>query len=87
MRAVSVVLPIALLKARLHCFATPVMEEAAHTMSKAYETAHLSKHYCKASLDMHLVDSENWIWSLDFLEEAVEGAMIAGATPHHCRIS
>jgi hypothetical protein len=87
MQAVSAARPIALLKLLYHCFEMPVMEEAAHTISKSYETAHLSKHYWRGSLDMHLPGSGNLIWSQGFLGEAVEGVKIAGATPHHCRIS
>lgn len=36
---------------------------------------------------MYLIDSGNWIWILDFLEEAVEEVMTAGARLHRCRRS
>lgn len=84
---VSVVHRIVLQMVQLHCFATPGMEEADHTLSVAFETVGLLKLNCKESLGIHSRDSENWIWNLDSLGEAVEVVMTAGATLHHCRIS
>jgi hypothetical protein len=86
-QVVSTVLLVGLQMVQLHCFATPVMEGADHTMLMACETAGPSKLNCKETLDIHSHDSENWIWILGFLAGAVEGVMTAGATLHHCRIS
>jgi hypothetical protein len=87
MQVASAALRIALLMVQLHCFARLAIEEAGHTMSMAFEPAGLSKLNCKESLGIHSRDSENWIWFLGFLAEAVEGVMTADATLHHSRIS
>lgn len=87
MQAVLAALQIALLMVQPHCFAKLAIEEAGHTRSMAFETVGLSKLNYKENLGIHSRDSENWIWNLDFLAEAVEVVMTAGAALHRCRIS
>lgn len=86
MQAVLIALQIDLQMDQRHCLEALATEEAAQMGAVPFEIASWREQHCKESLGMNLIDSENWIWILGGLGEAVEGVMTVGATLRRCRI-